>query len=359
MRIALPPGPPPPSRSPELLLLAGTMLAVFGLLAGAEGISRAADPRYLDRERGIMVYSEAYGWALRPGYRGLLHDVWTSVDSHGHRGREHRLERTPGRTRLLVLGDSIAFGSRVRDEETFCALLESRSRTYDVLNLAVEGYGTDQELLRLEGEGLAYRPDAVILSFALANDLVNNASWCNDPGGGAPKPYFTLEGEKLVLHDEQVRLSPLRRVTQWLRDDSHLYNRLFGAPPINAPALGTTLAPQVRLDHLTARRVTLALLRRTSTVARGAGARLLVLLQPDERAFRGRMPFEARLREGLEEAGIPFVDLAERGRAAGLTFDAISLDQQGHLTPLGHRFVAQQVEAALVDLLARPALGPG
>jgi hypothetical protein len=355
MRSALPPGRPPPARSPELLLLAATVLAVLGLLAGAEGVSRAVDPRYLDRERGIMVYSEAYGWGLRPGYRGLLHDVWTTVDSHGHRGREHRLERTPGRTRLLVLGDSIAFGSRVRDEETFCALLESRSKAYDVINLAVEGYGTDQELLRLEGEGLAYRPDAVVLSFALANDLVNNASWCNDPRGGGPKPYFTLEGETLVLHDEHVRLSPLRRVTQWLRDDSHLYNRLLGA---NAPLSGATPAPQVRLDPLTARRVTLALLRRTSSVARGAGARFLVLLQPDRRAFRGRMPFEARLDERLEEAGIPVVDLAVRGRAAGLTFEEISLDQQGHLTPLGHRFVAEEIERALVDLQVHPALGP-
>jgi hypothetical protein len=343
------------ARLPELLLAAGATLAVLGLVAGAEAVARAADPRYLDRERSILVYSEAYGWLLRPGYRGFLHDVWTTVDSRGHRGREHTLACPPGRSRLVVLGDSIAFGSRARDEEIFCALLETRSGVYDVINLAVEGYGTDQELLRLEGEGLAYRPDAVVLSFALANDVHNNASSNNDPRGSMPKPWFSLEGDTLVRHDEHVRLSPLRRVSQWLQDDSHLYNRLFGAPAVNAPPPGGASAPQVRLDRPAARQVTLALLRRANAVARGAGARLLVLLQPDESAFYGRLPFAPKLRESLRQAGIPFVDLAGRWRSAGLGFDAVCLDQQGHLTPLGHHFTAEETEAALADL----GIGPG
>jgi hypothetical protein len=340
------------SRIPELLLAVGAGLAVLGLLAGAEGMSRLADPRYLDRERGSIVYSEAYGWALRPGYRGFLHDVWTTVDSRGHRGREHPLGRVPGRERLVVLGDSIAFGSRVPDEETFCAVLESRARGFDVVNLAVEGYGTDQEVLRLEKEGLAYRPDVVVLAFALANDVFNNASGCNDPRGGMPKPWFTLEGGTLVPHDDHLRLSPLRRVAQWLQDDSHVYNRLFAAPPLTAPPAGDR-PPQVRLDRPSARRVTLSLLRRADAVARGAGARFLVLLQPDEASFNGLMPFAARLREALLDAGIPFVDLAEHCRSARLAFDAISLDQQGHLTRLGHRMAALEIEAALDRLGAR------
>jgi len=281
--------------------------------------------------------------------------VWTTVDSRGHRGREHSLARPTGRWRLVVLGDSIAFGSRARDEEIFCALLEMRSGAYDVVNLAVEGYGTDQELLRLEGEGLAYRPDAVVLSFALANDVHNNASDFNDPRGGMPKPFFTLEGATLVRHDEEVRLSPVRRVAQWLEDYSHLYNRLFGAPLIDVPLPDAVHPAQVRLDHPAARQVTLALLRRASDVAHGAGARFLVLLQPDELAFDRRLPFAVKLREFLREEGIPFVDLAERWRSAKLGFDVVSLDEQGHLTPLGHHFTAEASEAALAGL----GMGPG
>jgi hypothetical protein len=65
------------------------------------------------------------------------------------------------------------------------------------------------------------------------------------------------------------------------------------------------------------------------------------------------MPFAARLREALLDAGIPFVDLAEHCRSARLAFDAISLDQQGHLTRLGHRMAALEIEAALDRLGAR------
>ena len=73
-----------------------------------------------------------------------------------------------------MLGDSITFGTRVRDFETFSYLLEHRSARYEVVNLAVEGYGTDQELLLLEDEGLRYHPDVVVLNVCVANDPLDN-----------------------------------------------------------------------------------------------------------------------------------------------------------------------------------------
>jgi len=84
-----------------------------------------------------------------------------------------------------MLGDSVTFGSGVRDDGTFCAL---RAWRYDVVNLGVEGYGTDQELLQLEHEGLAYHPDVVVLNFTVANDIWNVRSRRDDVTR-LPKPY--------------------------------------------------------------------------------------------------------------------------------------------------------------------------
>ena len=48
-------------------------------------------------------------------------------------------------------------------------------RGVEVLNLGVGGYGTAQQLLTLEEDGLRYRPDLVVLGFFLGNDVQNNS----------------------------------------------------------------------------------------------------------------------------------------------------------------------------------------
>jgi hypothetical protein len=236
---------------PELLLAVSTCAVFVAILAGLEYGLRVGNPRYLDRDGGALVYSEP-----------------------------------AGRTRIVMLGDSIAFGHGVRDGETFSALLESRDPRFDVVNLAVEGYGTDQELLRLEREGLGYAPDVVILNFCLTNDAVNNELTTDqqDPEERIPKPYFSLEGDSLRLHDAHLRLSPLRRAGQWLRDQSHLYRRLTSV----LPARDLRPRPsgrEPRLDPRTATDLTLRLIRRAADLSRGAGARFLCCCTPTSPPF--------------------------------------------------------------------------
>jgi GDSL-like Lipase/Acylhydrolase family len=336
------------ARRRELLLAASSVLVVSALLAAAELVLRRVSPRYLDGSRGIMVFSETCGWTLRPGFQGLLHDVPTTVGAHGYRGHDHRGPRRPGRARIVMLGDSITFGSRVRDAETFAALVESRSERYEVLNLAVEGYGTDQELLQLEHFGLRYQPDVVVLNFAVTNDVWNNRCWCNQPGGGMPKPYFSLEGGSLQLHDEPLRLSPWRRFARWLQDDSQLYNRLTGGPPAFPPPPPS--ADQARLDEPTGLRVTVALIQRMQEDVRRAGARLVVVFHPDRPAFEGRSRVQTKLREALRHVEIEPVLLSERYNTRALEYDTLALDFQGHLTPQGHHFAAEEIERVLAEV---------
>ena len=228
-------------RVPELLLAAGAVLACTAVLVGAEFLAARIDPHYLDRIHESEVYSERLGWRLRPGFAAPLHDVPTTVNARGYRGPLHPYEKTPGKTRLVMLGDSITFGTRVRDYETFSALLEQRSARYEVVNLAVEGYSTDQELLVLETEGLRYHPDVVVLNVCVANDPFENFLPGRLP---RPKPHFTWNGRQLVLHGDHLRLSPPRRVIQWLGDESYLANRLRDLLPFaSQPSLFRRCGP--------------------------------------------------------------------------------------------------------------------
>ena len=74
----------------ELGLAAGTLLIGVAVLCGAEWVARRLDPRFLDRTRGATVYSEIYGWALRPGFSGEIHGVTTNLNRRGFRGMDAR-----------------------------------------------------------------------------------------------------------------------------------------------------------------------------------------------------------------------------------------------------------------------------
>jgi GDSL-like lipase/acylhydrolase family protein len=339
--------------SPEALLALAAVAAVAFGLVGLELLLRLLDPRYLDRQ-GPTVYSETYGWAPRPGFAWLLHDIPTHVNAKSYRGPEHTLAKPPGRTRVVVLGDSIAFGARATDDQTFSALLQSRGERYDVVNLAVEGYGTDQELLRLEHEGLAYHPDVVILSFCLTNDVLNNSLHADSEDARVPKPYFTWDEGTLVLHDEHVKLSKLRRMAQWLEDESQVFRRAAALLPARTAEAESHPETAVRLKRLPAEDLTFRLIRRIHEVTLEAKARFLVVLHPDEPAYRRRSPLLQSFCWTPLLEGIPVVDLGDRYRAEGAKFDDIAVDYQGHLTPLGHRLTALEIEALLSETPPRP-----
>lgn len=335
------------SRLPELLLVAATVVSFAAFLVVAEVVARRLDPHYLDRARGAEVFSDRYGWALRPGFSALLHDAPTTVNARGYRGALHPYDRKPGKARLLMLGDSVAFGFGVRDFETFAFLLEHRSDRYEVVNLAVEGYGTDQELLVLEGEGLRYHPDVVVLNVCVANDPLDN--WLPTSWNWRPKPHFTWDGRRLVLHDDDLRLTPFHRTIQWLADESHVLNRLRELLPFRSEL---SLFPPVRaesrrFDRRAANELTVQIACQVRDAARRGAADLLVLLHPDRLTFARRSPVADHLGSGLRHHGMRVQDLVETYRAAGLSYEQVAMDGQGHLTPLGHHVVAEEIERLL------------
>ncbi|HET7747457.1 MAG TPA: SGNH/GDSL hydrolase family protein [Vicinamibacteria bacterium] len=340
----------------EILLAAGSVALVAGLLLAAEAVARRLDPEYLSGrpEAGLARlhrYSEAYGWEPVPNAVTSIDGQRTTINARGQRGRAHPLART-ARPRLVVLGDSIAFGHGVTDEATFSARLEERG--YEVVNLAVDGYGTDQSLLRLEKEGIAYRADAVLLHFCLANDFVDNVSRTFFYDGLHPKPYFTLEEGVLRAHLHHLRLSPRRRAELFLRERSHLFNRMV-ARPVPTGNEWMERRDAVLGDPQAARALTARLVARVAEVGALAGARLVLVLHPDRTSFREvDSPWLAALR--ATPAGVVRVDTGERFRAKGMRFSEVMLDSLGHLNPRGHAELAALLDEVLRTFaLPRPA----
>lgn len=179
------------------------IITVLALLLGTEVVMRIVfNPPVVG---SAIRYDPLLGWSLRPGA-----NVETGVTERGIRNRivvnslglrEHAIAvaKPGGRRRILILGDSIVFGSGLNAGERFSDLLgRDLGAGAEVINAGVPGWGNDQELLFYEQRLRALKPDMVVLTFTAGNDIVNNALSGALLEGGT-KPRFELAGDSLVM----------------------------------------------------------------------------------------------------------------------------------------------------------------
>ena len=100
--------------------------------------------------------------------KNLEYEATMTFDDFG-RYSKHPISKNKG---VAVIGDSYAMGWGVNDDETFSALLEKRINK-PVYNLAVSGYGTTREIIRLKKSNLLDKVDTVILQYCY-NDVGEN-----------------------------------------------------------------------------------------------------------------------------------------------------------------------------------------
>src|SRR6202011_3554366 len=130
-----------------------------------------------------------------------------------------QLKKTSARKRVLVLGDSYVWGVGASQEELFTAP-EVYGTNDELINCGISGYGTDQEYLFYLFKGQNFDVDQVVLAFTLYNDVENNL---NPKQYSYLKPYFTLNGGQLVLHNDHVRYSIVDNFFRDLRRDSRVW----------------------------------------------------------------------------------------------------------------------------------------
>jgi hypothetical protein len=194
-----------PRRTARLILLVASVTLAVGVCeAWLRNIGGVFHDRFTqpDFERG---------WSLRPGFAGWMKGervMWMSINRAGMRDREHAVEAPPRTLRVAVLGDSYMQGLNVPPDKMFTTFLESRLReqcvlpggwNVEVLNFGVTGYGTAQEWLTYRHHAARYKPDLVVLAVYTNNDIFNNHRQLNPTAYPEQSPYFTLDGDRLVL----------------------------------------------------------------------------------------------------------------------------------------------------------------
>ena len=285
----------------------------------------------------MMAGSPWLLWELVPG----AHDERGGHVTINARGMRDRDRGPKSRPVLMALGDSSVYGFGNDDDEVFTSVLESRIDA-DFVNAAVPGYSSFQALNLLRGRGLAMEPDLILVAtlwsdnnfdaFSDRDLLASYASW---EVSGLGRARALLEGSALFRRlDWTFRVEPAgvaARKVSWQvgGTDARSGNRRVAIADYAA-----------NLDTMC-----------TLMADRHAGVVYMVLANREDiepvshdPAWK---PYREVMRSAAERCGAPLIDIPAAFRASQKSPDALFLDMM-HPTALGHRLMADAIEAVLV-----------
>ncbi|WP_308910196.1 SGNH/GDSL hydrolase family protein [Pseudokordiimonas caeni] len=297
-------------------------------------------------------------------------DVEVRINSEGMRAdREIPVEKAPDTYRIVILGDSFMMGYEVDLKDSFAWLLEEGLKAeglkVEVINLAVSGFGTAEELIALKERGLKYKPDLVLMEWHTTDVDDNVRSGLFKMVDGTLQPASSTYLPGVELTDKLMKI-PLY---EWAISNSHFYSAIReraaaiikdilatarggtavaddanDAPPAGADTVaGEITDAGVALSHL--------LVDALAKEAEGAGAAFMVLDVP---VRLNRLDYRASgndLGDGAF-ARYPYVNPVEAFKAAAAPDKKLYFEEgHRHWTPEGNRIVADLAVRQATEIL--------
>jgi len=168
--------PSTPSRRRGVQIVAALLIAVALFFGLGEILARSLNlvDRLNDFPRQLYQATddEELPYVLRPSLDTTARGRRIVIDENRMRVSPDAAEPTPDAKRILVLGDSVAFGYRLPFDDTLGAQLQREldartGRPHTVLNGGVEGYNSQNQLAWLRSYGWALDPDEIVVVFNL------------------------------------------------------------------------------------------------------------------------------------------------------------------------------------------------
>jgi hypothetical protein len=161
-----------------------------------------------------------------------LKRYWKPINSLGYRDYEWTEEDLAGKTRILVVGDSVAAGFGIKDiDDRFGGVLDDElGDDYTVMHAARSGWATYQELVGMQE--YPHRPDIVVLAYYI-NDILSaaaghGAAWPSEMNAAYQAPLLVHKSYLAnFVYYQVVRLPALRE-----EDPYFLTLREFYADPV-------------------------------------------------------------------------------------------------------------------------------
>jgi lysophospholipase L1-like esterase len=367
------------------LSIAATVFALLLLEAGVRSYNAATNQSAVARNEAPavplhVVTNEPFLYGLNPKH--------PDISTQGTRDDAVAMPKPKGALRILVLGDSLAYGSDVARDKTFPNRLESLLRrqfgpSVDVINSAVAGYTPYNELEYYLAKGRTFEPDIVIVAFCM-NDVVDpRLHWGDAPGVKIPDDAIPNHE-----YDERVILPRIQKLKEqatepagtrtWLSKNSQLYSliekrlfnrktKFFADTGAAIPTYVTgedTISIEVLLDRNTPEWKWLAsIYRRLDDAVKADGAKMLIAVFPLAYQLQANYPFvpQQQIMNYCNENKILCSDLLPPFRrhppADIFMLDRAEYHDVWHLTEYGHTLAAEELLASLrqAGMLSAPA----
>jgi lysophospholipase L1-like esterase len=276
-----------------------------------------------------------------PGNRAL--DQSAQSNSLGFRDRDYVADPPPGAPRIILLGDSFAWGAGVfEDNAIFPALLETKLNTaqhpVELLNASRKGAHTWKELDLYRRARTEFKPDIVVLVFFI-NDLETPLnSNLFDPLMLPALPWIpqTLREHTHLFHLLELRVRLLQERSGRRMDYAGYMRALYDDPD-------TLLLHERAMDYL-------------HDAVTEDGAQLVIVNMP--LLHQGKYAFDdatAHIRAQAARLHAPFIDL----QPMLSKFDPMDIRvsrYDGHLNAKGHRIVADYLTTQLEPMVRAAAI---
>jgi lysophospholipase L1-like esterase len=387
-------------RRRRILMGSLTSVSVVMLLCAATEVAlritweRPSGVRMRWRSWEFMQKDAELGWVPRPDVLVKFPRFQASFRTNhaGFRGPEWSVARRPGRHRVLVLGDSFAWGHGVSAGQAFPELLERMLPNTEVINLGVPGFNLRTELRCYYRNGAQYAPDVVVVALC-QNDICevdppgtarfspagiasppDSSAGPQDAGSGL-RPLKQYLDEHSYLYAMCCRAvnahKPLARAAVWLGLkeelagfellDNNLYVALIDPPVAVERALAACQRDLLVLDESVRRnqsRLLLALVPALQAVDPNELAKTLAYTRYEPKEFDLDRPY-CLLEEFAREHRIEVVNPLARFRIARDGGMRLYLPEDLHFSSKGHWLFAEAVAPALAAMLDDTPQNPG
>jgi lysophospholipase L1-like esterase len=310
------------------------------------------------RNQGWTDPNRHFGFLYRPNLTGQVSsqelEFTFTTDEKGFRNGSP----WPKEADIVVVGDSMAFGYGVDDEEAWVRLVDDELPATRVINLGLIGSGPEQYLRVLEGFGLELAPELVLFMLFPGNDLADAEDFRQWLDAGTDVPYR----EWRVARGRTPALGRVRRLVE----GSYLVAFLRGArDSLISPVPASTIALEEGSLRLTPTiyassmkkaqpghpvfELIMATVEEARAISKQHGSDFMVLLMPAKEEVYlplvdqpGPSPVDA-FKSPLQERGIPFIDLTPHFQAEAATAAPLFFEVDGHPNEDGYRLIARVV----------------
>ena len=197
-----------------VVILAGLLLVFFSAELLCRFLKVPYPPVDVSGETAITRFDKELGWSYIPGLAVRMQSgppryVDVYFDDNGIRVPSRGYRFDPAKPSILFIGCSYTMGHALFYEENFVGKLAAvPNMPYQIVNLGVQGYGSDQALLALKRYLPRFNAKLVVYTF-LEDHIIRNGNYDRrmvHAGSRFPgtKPLLKMDGGKLVLEKPPV-----------------------------------------------------------------------------------------------------------------------------------------------------------